>query len=194
MYDVFSGSIMRPLVILTVILIFCAETVGEIGENEELDLSNSPILSVESGENIKSNNEYEIKVLLNQAANENATEVEWITQICINSGVCYPPKSTILLKDEGDDIWKGTIIIDDDSSYINWKLELSWKNNTETSIPEQGFGWKVWSTCWYDAESDTWGGLDYPCDEENILPGFIVHTVIFSTIIGAYFYSNRTHR
>ena len=184
---------MRPVVILTVVLIFCAESVGEVGQNEEPDLENSPIISIENSENIMANYEYEIIVLLNQTSNENATEVVWITQICINSGVCYPPKSNILVQSEEDNyiVWKGRILIDDDASYVNWKLEFLWENSTETSFPEQGFGWKVWSTCWYDAETDTWGGLDFPCEEENKIPGFAINTAIFSVMIGAIFYSNK---
>ena len=187
---------MRPVLILTIILLLCAETVGEVGQNEEPELVNSPIISIENSDNIMANNEFEIIVLLNQSSNENATEVEWITQICINSGVCYPPQSNILVQSEEDEqiVWKGTILIDNDASYVNWKLEFTWENSTETSFPEQGFGWKVWSTCWYDAGTDTWGGFDYPCEDENIIPGFAIHATIFSAVIGAIFHSKKIDR
>jgi len=201
MNDAIRGNIMRMLAILSAILIFSVLGAGEVppsiaGQNEEPNLENSPIISIESDKIISADNEYEITVFLNEDADENASEVLWITQICINSGICYPPKSTSLIKSQADNFtaWQGKIKIEEDTTYVNWKFEFLWKNNTETSVPEQGFGWKVWSTCWF-AEGN-WGGVDAPCDieEENIIPGFEIHTVFFSVIIGINFYSNRMDR
>ena len=55
--------------------------------------------------------------------------------------------------------------LDDHVSYLNWKFVLVSEDGYETNIPESGFGWKLWSNCWYD--NSTWGGNSSHCHEEE---------------------------
>ena len=44
-------------------------------------------------------------------------------------------------------------------------------DGSSIDVPEQGFGWKHWSNCWWD--NGTWGGTETHCqEEEGGLPGF----------------------
>ena len=112
---------------------------------------------------------------LTEEAGNNVTEVSWITQVCINSGICYPPE-THTLESENGDLWIGEIIPEDTATYINWRFEVLRGDENTTKVPENGFGWKIWSDCWYDGNN--WGGNDSSCwpnddSDEERLPGFI---------------------
>ena len=52
-------------------------------------------------------------------------------------------------------------------------------------IPDVGFGWRVWSDCWFD--NGTWGGSETYCQEEedSALPGFTISMVVASTAMAA---------
>ena len=105
----------------------------------------------------------------------NVTSVQWITQICINTGVCYPPETNEMVSVDND-TYTATVDIDDTAAYINWKFVLHSEDGSESTVPETGFGWKVWSDCWYD--NGTWGGDSSVgiglCEPEDLdgLPGF----------------------
>ena len=37
---------------------------------------------------------------------------------------------------------------------------MTYDNESEVDrIPDMGFGWKIWSTCWFDGVD--WGGVDF---------------------------------
>ena len=57
-------------------------------------------------------------------------------------------------------------------SYINWKFIIEMEDGSESQVPDVGFGWKVWSDCWY--ENGTWGGDSTKCqpDDSSSIPGF----------------------
>ena len=44
------------------------------------------------------------------------------------------------------------------------------------------------------ADIEAGGGLDYPCEDENIIPGFAIYATVFSAIIGAIFHSKKIDR
>ena len=120
---------------------------------------------------------------LSGEARENGTTVRWITQICINSGVCYAPETHSLDSEDGA-IWTGGIVPDETVTYVNWKLVLDHEDGSQTDVPETGFGWKVWSDCWHD--NGTWGGSSTECrDGDGILPGFSVPVALASTAMAA---------
>jgi hypothetical protein len=97
----------------------------------------------------------------------NITSVEWVTQVCINTGVCFAPEIHEMAKvdDNGNySEYRYEIDIDNTASYINWKYFLHYQNDSQRDIPAEGFGWKVWSNCWWD--NGTWGGSSTHCQEE----------------------------
>ena len=100
----------------------------------------------------------------------NVTSIQWITQICINTGVCYPPEMNDMVPVDNDS-YTATVDVDETASYINWKFVLHSEDGSDSTVPDSGFGWKVWSDCWWD--NGTWGGSSTDCQEEDEgLPGF----------------------
>jgi hypothetical protein len=68
---------------------------------------------------------------------------------------------------------------------LNWRIDQVDNNDSVTRVPETGFGWKIWSDCWYDGEE--WGGNDTSCmtEDDESLPGFILSLTLSSIIIAA---------
>jgi len=83
------------------------------------------------------------------------------------------------------DSWGGTIVPGETVTYVNWNIEIQWEDGNSTSIPENGFGWKVWSDCWYD--NGTWGGDSIDCQEagSSSIPGFVTPLAIVSISMAA---------
>ncbi len=164
---------MRALVVLSVLVLSMALVWAEGGANESTALDGTSLISVVTADAAAANEDFDIIVELDADAASNGTDVGWTTQICINSGVCYPPETVALSPDSDGRLWTGSITVDDEASYVNWRIELYWPEGNNSSVPDTGFGWKVWSTCWYDVGSEQWGGSDAPCQgEEGVLPGF----------------------
>jgi len=147
---------------------------AEGGANQSTALEGTSLISVVTADTATANEDFAITVELDADAASNGTEVGWTTQVCINSGVCYPPETSALSSESGSSLWTGYITVDDEASYVNWRIELYWPEGNDSSVPETGFGWKVWSTCWYDIDSEQWGGSDAQCQEEDEegLPSF----------------------
>ena len=59
--------------------------------------------------------------------------------------MCYPPE-TYSLTDTGNGFWDGSIVPEEDLSYINWRIELHYENGNESSVPAEGFGWRYGQT------------------------------------------------
>ena len=164
---------MRALVVLSALVLSMASVWAEGGANESAALDGTSLVSVVTADAAAANEDFAIIVELEADASSNGTEVGWTTQVCINSGVCYPPETVVLSPDSDGRLWTGSITVDDEASYVNWRIELYWPEGNNSSVPDTGFGWKVWSTCWYDVGSEQWGGSDAPCqEEEGALPGF----------------------
>lgn len=165
---------MRAVVVLTFCLILTQNVSGsEGGINEETDFEDSGIVFIETDNYVVAKENFGILIGLDNATSENGTSLIWVTQICINIGVCYPPQNNHMDSNDNGSSWTSSIIVDDDASYVNWRIKMNWSDGEETTIPESGFGWKVWSNCWFDGEE--WGGADTTCqsdEENNILPGF----------------------
>jgi len=159
----------RSLVLAVVLLLPLAA--AESGVNESVDTEGTAIVSVGTSDVASSSEVFDVTVVLNDEAASNGTTVQWTTQICINTGVCYPPETSDLASDSDGKNWMGSVLMLDDSSYVNWRIELVWPDGAIQRVPDTGFGWKVWSDCWWD--NGTWGGTDTHCQEEGAgLPGF----------------------
>ena len=173
---------MRAVLLSLVLLVSMASAVcaSQGGVNEEAPIEGTGIESVSHPDVASAGKIFELSVLLNEEAASNATSVTGVLQVCINSGVCYPPKTIWFHNDTESDLWEAAYEVDQTAAYINWKIEIDWEDGNETSIPENGFGWKVWSDCWYD--NGTWGGVSTECqpDDSSFTPGFATTLAIAS--------------
>ncbi len=162
---------MRPWVPLAMIVIILSATTvaaaSEGGVNESFsDLAGTGIDSVDSPSVFSHKEDFVINVNLNESSD--AVKVYVTTQICVNSGLCYPPEK-IEMVTEDNITWTSRVSPMTDQTYVNWNLVLENASEEQTKIPDTGFGWKVWSDCWNDG--DGWGGEAYEggdsCVENN---------------------------
>ena len=155
-------------VLLVSILALSLSVTGESGVNESTVFDDTGIASSQYADVIHENGQFDMSLTLEEGTN--VTSMQWITQICINSGVCYPPETNDM-GSEGGLIYSATVDVNDTATYINWKFVMHSEDGSEASVPDTGFGWKVWSDCWWD--NMTWGGSSTDCQEEDErLPGF----------------------
>ena len=160
------------LVLLTVaMLAFSVSGAGEGGVNESISTEGTGIASLSYADMVRENTDFEISVTLDEGNEIN--KIEWITQVCINTGICWPPQKTELI-DSGDGLtFTGSVLIDDYATYANWRFDITRNDESTETVPESGFGWKVWSDCWVD--NGTLGGPSTDChenDDDGFLPGF----------------------
>ena len=166
---------MHKLVVVAIVTILAFNVAAsEGGLNEGTDLSETNILAIDANDVAYAESEFTISVTLKDDAIENIRHINWITQVCINTGVCYPPK-TIEMTTEDNKTWNSIVEVDEGASYLYWRIDLIDSSENTTRVPETGFGWKIWSDCWYDGND--WGGDDNSCwpqEEEDSMPGFIM--------------------
>ena len=160
------------LVLLTVaMLAFSVSGAGEGGVNESISTEGTGIASLSYADMVRENTDFEISVTLDEGNDIN--KIEWITQVCINTGICWPPQKTELI-DSGDGLtFTGSVLIDDYATYANWRFDITRNDDSTETVPESGFGWKVWSDCWVN--NGTLGGPSTDChenDDDGFLPGF----------------------
>ena len=155
-------------VLLVSILALSFSAAGESGVNESTAFDDTGIASSQYADVIHENGQFDMSLTLEEGTN--VTSMQWITQICINSGVCYPPETNDMNSEDGL-TYSATVDVNDTATYINWKFVMHSEDGSEVSVPDTGFGWKVWSDCWWD--NMTWGGSSTDCQEEDEgLPGF----------------------
>lgn len=159
---------MRGLVLFVLVCIVSPVSAEQGGINQQTDLSGTSIVALDYPDEVNvtriDGGEMGIQVQIDPS--KNVSNVSWVTQICINSGVCYPPVYNLLT--EYNESWSGSIEVQNQASYVNWRFDLSHENDTGVvRVPEMGFGWKVWSTCWFDG--DNWGGEDFQAIGEGCL-------------------------
>ena len=180
MNDGFSRPYVRTVLLSLVFLVSIASAAvaSQGGVNEEASIEGTGVESVSYPDVASAGDIFEVTVRINDESASNVTSVTWVTQVCVNSGICYPPE-THSMTDE-DDAWDGSIVPEETVTYVNWKIEIEWEDGNTTSIPENGFGWRVWSDCWYD--NGTWGGASTECqsDDSSFTPGFATHLAIAS--------------
>jgi len=185
-----KGFNMRSFFSIFLALLFSGLAVAEPGINEIFPIDGTPIISLSYENESEANKDFPIEILVDEESASNGTVFSWTTQICINSGVCYSPQTTDLSLDSQERKWTGSVLVDDEASYVNWRIDIEWPDGNFTTIPESGFGWKVWSKCWYDTETDQWGGSDSEkesCVEGNseVIPGFGAEVFLLSSMMAA---------
>ena len=164
---------MRQLLVLLAVamLALSVSGAGEGGVNESISTEGTGIASLSYADMVRENTDFEISVTLDEG--NNITKIEWITQVCINTGICWPPQKTELI-DSGDGLtFTGSVLIDDYATYANWRFDITRNDDSTETVPDSGFGWKVWSDCWVD--NGTLGGPSTDChenDDDGFLPGF----------------------
>ena len=137
---------------------------AEGGVNEESYLEGTDIDSISHDSISREGVPFEISLQLSEEGDQNVTMVDWVTQICINSGVCYPPATQSLSRTDSGS-WLGTVTPDESVTYLNWRFVLHYEDESKVIVPEAGWGWKIWSDCWYD--NGTWGGESTDCQEDD---------------------------
>ena len=168
-----ASNMRQLLVLLTVaMLALSVSGAGESGVNQTTSTEGTGIDSLSYADIVRENTEFEITVTLD--SDHDITKIEWVTQVCINTGICWPPQTQELVDTGDGQTFTGSITVDGYATYANWRFDITRSDDSSESVPESGFGWKVWSDCWYDNE--TWGGPSTDCQGEegagSLLPGF----------------------
>ena len=180
---------MRTSIALSISILILASTVvsaaGGGGENQVTDIQNSDISEVTFSEVFYGNQDFDISVRLDDDSNISSIQI-W-TQICVNSGLCYTPNPQDMVKDNATGIWTAQVDPIDDQTYVNWYFDLI-EGENNTRIPDTGWGWKVWSDCWFDSEK--WGGENYNedggiCGEIENTPSLGIIGITMSILIAA---------
>ena len=60
------------------------------GVNDSTSTEGTGIASLSYADMVRENTEFEISVMLDEG--NNISKIEWITQVCINTGICWPPQ------------------------------------------------------------------------------------------------------
>ena len=169
---------------LWALLLVCAISLpvsaSQGGVNESISLDGTGIKTLDYDEVMRTNYESaDFGVTLQMEDGSNISNIMWVTQVCINTGVCYPPEESQM--DRGDDgSFDSHLDTEPGYSYINWKFIIEMEDGSESQVPDVGFGWKVWSDCWYD--NGSWGGESTECQENDssFIPGFTTTLAIAS--------------
>ena len=174
----------RLRALLVVCLVSLPVSASQGGMNESISLEGTGIEALQYEEVMRTNNgssDYDVIILMDD--DSNISNISWITQVCINSGVCHPPQESHMERgDNGEFV--GNLDTEPGYSYVNWKFIVEMENGSESHIPDVGFGWRVWSDCWFD--NGTWGGSETYCQEDDdSLSGFTVSMVLASAVMAA---------
>ena len=160
---------MQRLLAFTLVCLLATTVIAspgyESGENEEAKIEGTDVTGLEYPETSHSLEIFPIIITLSEEAAANGTTVTWVTQICVNSGVCYAPEVIDLISEDDGETWVGEVMVNDTASYVNWRIDLKFPEGDTERVPEEGWGWKVWSDCWFDGE--IWGGSDQECIDTN---------------------------
>lgn len=164
----------------------CVAAASEAGVNTYIDTDGTPIHSIVTPEISTDGVEFHIEVVLEGAARENGTSVEWTIQQCLNSGVCNPPEKRQMDDDGG--VWKDTLIPVDSHSYVNYDIVLTYPDAEDSEkFPSQGFskGGKVWSDCWVSGEDSGGDNCDGDGADDGLLPASGLVAGIGATMLAA---------
>ena len=91
--------------LLLVCLVSLPVSASQGGENESISLDGTGIETLYYDEVMRTSNgtsDYaDFGIILKLEDDSNVSNIRWITQVCINSGICYPPQESQM--DRGDD-------------------------------------------------------------------------------------------
>ena len=95
----------RMWALLLVCLVSLPVSASQGGENESISLDGTGIETLYYDEVIRTSNgtsDYsDFSVIMMMEDDSNISNIRWITQVCINSGICHPPQESQM--DRGDD-------------------------------------------------------------------------------------------
>ena len=165
--------------ILLVGMLMLPVSASEGGVNESASLDGTGIKSLDYEHVLRASYGGNYEISLDIEEGTNISEVNWVTQVCVNTGVCYPPEERKMIKSDTGLSFGYSLETQPGYSYINWKFNLEADDGSESMVPEVGFGWKVWSDCWFD--NGTWGGSETSCkDDDDMVPGFTISLAMVS--------------
>ena len=170
--------------ILLVGMLMLPASASEGGVNEAASINGTGIKSLDYENVVRASSGGNFEINLEIENGSNISNVKWVTQICVNTGVCYPPEERQMEKSGNGVNFGYSLEAQPGYSYINWKFILEAEDGSESLVPEVGFGWKVWSDCWFD--NGTWGGSETSCkDDDGMIPGFTISLAIVSVGMAA---------
>ena len=114
--------------LLLICLVTFSVSASQGGVNESISLEGTSIETLHYDEVMRtSNGTSDFRVILLMDDDSNISNINWITQVCINSGICYPPQEAHM--DRGDDgEFVGKLDTEPGYSYINWKFIIEMEN------------------------------------------------------------------
>jgi len=182
-----SGYIMGRVLALALcaLLLVPLASAAENGENKVMDLTDTPIASIETPDISSDGELFPITLTLTDEAASNGTAVAWTWQVCINTGVCLTPVPADLSGSADGEVWTASMTPVETHSYVNYKVTLTFADGNSTNYPESGFGGKIWSDCWI-AGNESGGGC--PADVapgESSLPAIGLVGVLSALALGA---------
>ena len=194
--------LLSVLLILTLVAPFALAADATPGDDQDPDLSNTPIAEITHTTPSDEGGLWSITLTLNDDAVANNTSITSLTQICYNIGSCLSPEPMELSSDDGK-TWSGEVIAkgpdgcseenpnDCLHTYVNWKVMLDYvDDDTEEDFPDKGY-YKTWSSCWKDSESGDWGGNNciqiatLPSDDDSFLYSLPISSVMYIVLFAA---------
>ena len=123
----------RMWALLLVCLVSLPVSASQGGENESISLDGTGIETLYYNEVMRTNDarsDYaDFGVIMMMEDDSNISNIRWITQVCINSGICLPPQENQM--DRGDDGSFGSHLDTEPGySYINWKFIIEMENGS----------------------------------------------------------------
>ena len=152
----------KPVVVLLSILLalcFSSTVSAAGGVDVEPDLEFSPISNISHSKEVADESTWSISISLEESAANNNTSVRILKQMCTNEGVCYAPEWVDAEPSFDNQTWSTSWVTIDDHAYVNWRVALDYDDGESEEYPPGGYA-KAWSSCWYDIDSDEWGGKD----------------------------------
>ena len=172
---------------------------GQPGEDQDPDISNTPISEILHTTPSNEGEVWAISVTLNDDAVANNTTMKGLTQICYNAGSCLSPQPLQLNSTDGK-VWFGEVIAkgpdncseEDENNclhtYVNWKVTLDYyDDDTVEDFPEKGY-YKTWSSCWKDVDTGQSGGvncIEVATSDDGFLYSVPISSVMFVMLFAA---------
>ena len=106
----------KLLALVTVAILASSVIAADGGINEATNLNKTDFESMEYSNVVYEEQEFTISLTLKNEST-NISQINWITQVCINSGVCYPPK-TIEMNTIDNKTWTASVVVEDRKSVV----------------------------------------------------------------------------
>ena len=125
---------MRRLVALLLVsmLSLSVSAAGQGGVNDSTSLEGTGIAAAQYDDMAYGGTDYSMSINLDEGSD--VTSVVWITQICINSGVCFAPEYNEMSSSDGI-FYESQVDVDRTATYINWKFVLTHEDESTSDVP-----------------------------------------------------------